>query len=111
MRWCFGRVAAVIAVTFVAMAVAVLVTPGISWGTPAAQCDPNWSWNPATLECKPPPALPDWYALPPPYAPSFAGQDVPPPPPVQPPWAPQAPMWSNRYHQWGFYAGGAWVPL
>ena len=109
MRWCFSRVAAVIAVAFIAMAVAVLVTPGISWGTPAAECDPHWSWNPATLECKPPPAMPDWYALPPPYAPSFAGQDVPPPPP-RPWWSPNAPMWSVGFHQWGAYFNGVWVP-
>jgi hypothetical protein len=105
MRW-FFRLTAVIAVTIVAMAVAVIATPGIS----SAECDPNMSWNLATWECKPPPAPPAWYAPPPPYAPSFASQDVPPPPPW-PAWAPQAPMWSTRYHQWGVYVGGAWVPL
>lgn len=107
MRWFVRRLTTVIAVAFVAMAVSALVTPGIS----SAECDPNMSWNVVTYDCKPQPAPPEWYAPPPPYAPSFAGQDVPPPPPTRPPWAPQAPMWSTRYHQWGFYVGGAWVPL
>ncbi|MEB4207904.1 hypothetical protein [Mycobacterium sp. 94-17] len=84
---------------------ASIAAPAIS----SAQCD--MSWNRTTLECTPQPAPPAWYTPPPPYAPSFASQDVPPPPATQPPWAPQVPMWSTRYHQWGFYAGGAWVPL
>ncbi|OBH99089.1 hypothetical protein [Mycobacterium sp. E2733] len=107
MRWFARRLTAVMTVAFMAMAVAMLATPGIS----SAECDHNMSFNPATLECKPPPAVSAWYTPPPPYAPSFAGQDVPPPPPVRPPWAPQAPMWSTQYHQWGFYVGGVWVPL
>lgn len=107
------RLTAAIAVVFVAMAVAVIATPGIS----SAQCDPNMSWNEATGECKQPAAPPAWYTPPPPYAPSFAGQDVPPPPQwtgTQPPWpwwAPQAPMWSTGFHQWGIYVGGVWVPI
>ncbi|MCV7427322.1 hypothetical protein [Mycobacterium montefiorense] len=105
MRWFVRRSAAAIAVVFVAMAVAVIATPGIS----AAQCDPNMSWNQATGECKRPTAPPLWYTAPPAYAPSFAGQDVPPPPP-QPWWSPNAPMWSVGFHQWGAYFDGAWVP-
>ena len=113
MRWFLGRLTAAIAVVFVAMAVTAIVTPGIS----SAQCDQNMSWNEATGECKRPAAPPAWYTPPPPYAPSFAGQDVPPPPQwtgTQPPWpwwAPQAPMWSTGFHQWGIYVGGVWVPI
>lgn len=106
MRWFVRRLAAVIAVTFVAMAVAVIATPGIS----SARCDRNISWNPATFECQPPPAAPTWFTPPPPYAPSFAGQDVPPPPP-QPWWTSDPMMWSVGFHQWGIYVGGVWVPL
>ena len=90
MRWFVRRVTAVVAVAFVAMTVAVIATPAIG----SAQCDHNLSFNlsfnPATRECKPPAAAPDWYMPPPPYAPSFAGQDVPPPPP-QPWWTSEAP--------------------
>jgi hypothetical protein len=106
MRWFGRRLAAVIAVAFVPMAAAVVVTPGVS----SAECGPNMSFNPVTNVCKLPPAPPAWYTPPPPYAPSFAPQDVPPPPPW-PAWAPHAPMWSNGYHQWGVYVGGVWVPL
>lgn len=81
MRWFVRRLAAAIAVAFVATAVAVIARPAIG----SAECVDNMSWNPATRECKPPPAAPAWYTLPPPYAPSFAGHDVPPPPP-QPWW-------------------------
>jgi hypothetical protein len=105
MRWFVRRLTAAVAVVFAAMAIAVM-TPGIS----SAECDRNMSWNNVTGDCKPPPAPPAWYTPPPPYAPSFAGQDVPPPPPW-PRWSPQAPMWSARFQQWGVYLGGAWVPL
>jgi hypothetical protein len=103
----FGRrLAAIVAVAFVPMAAAVVATPGIS----SAACDANMSWNQATNVCKLPPPAPAWYTAPPPYAPSFAPLDAPPPPPW-PAWAPHAPMWSNGYHQWGVYVGDAWVPL
>ncbi|WP_445163556.1 hypothetical protein ACTXG5_10280 [Mycobacterium sp. Dal123C01] len=107
MRMFVRRLTAAIAVAFLSMAAAVLVTPGIS----SAQCVNNMSFNPATLECKQPTAPSAWYTPPPSYAPSFAGPDVPPPPP--PPWWAgwQAPMWSTGFHQWGIYLGGAWVPL
>jgi hypothetical protein len=100
------RLAVVIAVAFVLMAAAVVARPGVS----SADCDPNWSRNPATLECKPPPPLPAWYTAPPPYAPAFAPADVPPPPPT-PSWAKTDPVWSNGHHQWGIVVGGTWVPL
>ncbi|KKC06966.1 hypothetical protein [Mycobacterium nebraskense] len=106
MRWFIRGLTAVIAVAFVAMAVSVIATPGIS----SAQCDHTMSFNPATFECKPPPPPPAWYTPPPPYAPSFAGQDVPPPPPW-PSWSPNAPIWSTRFQHWGVYVGGTWVPL
>lgn len=106
MRWFFRRLTAVVAVAFGALSVAMIATPGIS----SAECDRSVSWNLATRECQPRPAPPPWYTPPPPYAPSFAGQDVPPPPP-QPSWTSDAPIWSVRYHQWGVYVGGAWVPL
>ena len=106
MRRLIRRLTAVIAVTFVALAVAVIATPGVS----SAQCDPNMSLNWTTFGCEPPPAPPAWYTPPPPYAPSFAGQDVPPPPP-RPSWAPQDPMWRAGLNQWGVYVGYVWVPL
>ena len=106
MGWFGRRLAAVIAVAFVSMAAVVVATPGVS----SAECAPNMSRNPTTGECKLPPAPPAWYTPPPPYAPSFAGLDVPPPPP-RPWWLSDAPMWSNGFHQWGVYVGGAWVPL
>lgn len=106
MEWFVRRLAAVIVVAFAATAVAVIATPGIS----SAQCESNMAFNPATRECKPPPPPPPWYTPPPPYAPSFAGQEVPPPPP-QPGWTSDPPMWSVRFHQWGVYVGGTWVPL
>lgn len=106
MRWFVRRLTVVIAVAFVAMTVAVIVTPGIS----SADCERNMSWNWATWECKPPPASPDWYAPPPNYAPSFASQDVPPPPP-QPWWTKEQPMWRVGLNQWGVYVGYVWIPL
>ncbi|OBG70267.1 hypothetical protein A9X05_03915 [Mycobacterium sp. E3298] len=106
MRWFIRRLTAVIAVALGPAAVAVIATPGIS----SADCDRNMSFNPATLECTPPPVLPDWYTLPPPYAPPFAAQDVPPPPPPRPWWSPNEPMWNAGFHQWGTYFTGVWVP-
>jgi hypothetical protein len=103
----FGRrVAAVVAVAFVSMAAAVVVTPGVA----SADCDPNMSRNPVTNECKLPPAPPAWYTPPPPYAPMYAPSDVPPPPPT-PSWAQTDPVWSNGFQRWGIVIGGAWVPL
>lgn len=32
----------------------------------------NMSWNPPTMVCKQPPAPPEWYTPPPPYAPAYA---------------------------------------
>lgn len=104
MSW-FGRLA-VSAVVFVLIATAVLTRPGIA----AAECAPNMSRNPTTLECKQPPAPPGWYAPPPPYAPAYAPRDVPPPPPT-PPWAKTDPVWSNGFQRWGIVIGTAWVPL
>jgi hypothetical protein len=101
MRWFVRRLTVVVAAVFAAM----IATPGIS----SAQCEQNMTWNPATFECKPPPAAPSWYVSPPSYAPPFAGQDVPPPPP-RPAWSPNAPMWSVGFHQWGAYFNGVWVP-
>jgi hypothetical protein len=106
MRWFVRRLAAVVAVVFVSMAIAVIATPGVS----SADCDPNMSFNPSTNVCKLPPAPPDWYIAPPPYAPSFAPLDTPPPPPT-PWWAPQAPAWNNGQHRWGVVTGGVWVPI
>lgn len=106
MKWFVRRLTAVIAVAFIAMAVAVFATPGIS----SADCDTNMSFNPATLGCTPPPALPDWYTVPPAYSPPFAAQDVPPPPPPRPWWSPNEPMWNAGFHQWGTYLTGVWVP-
>jgi hypothetical protein len=105
MRCCGRRLVSVLTVLFVSMVATVFVTPGIG----SAQCGSNISWNPATSECKMPPAPPAWYAAPPAYAPSFAGQDVPPPPP-RPWWSPNEPMWSVGFHQWGSYFTGVWVP-
>ena len=106
MRRFVRRPASVIAVAFVSMAVAVIATPGVS----SAECAPNMSWNPTTQVCKQPPPPPEWYIPPPPYAPAFAPLDVPPPPPT-PWWAPQAPAWSNGFHQWGVVIGTLWVPI
>jgi hypothetical protein len=106
MRWLGHRLVCVFAMAFVPMAAAVLVTPAVS----SADCGFNMSWNPTTRECKQPPAVPAWYTPPPAYAPSFAGQDVPPPPP-RPWWSPEAPTWQVGFHQWGVYLNGVWVPL
>lgn len=104
MRWLLGRLTAVVAVAFMAMVVAVIATPAIS----SARCDRNLSFNVSTFECKPQPAPPPWYAVPPAYSPAFAS-DVPPPPP-RPAWSPNEPMWSVGFHQWGAYFDGVWVP-
>jgi hypothetical protein len=105
MRWFVCRLAA-FAVAFVSMAAAMVATPGVS----SAACAPNMSWNRVTDECKPPPPPPAWYVPRPAYAPSFAPPDIPPPPPA-PWWAPQAPMWSTGYQQWGAYIGNVWFPF
>ncbi|OBA64873.1 hypothetical protein A5647_25835 [Mycobacterium sp. 1100029.7] len=101
MRWFVRRLTAVVAVVPAAM----IAMPGIG----SAECDQNMSFNEATFECKPPPAVASWYVPPPAYAPPFAGPDVPPPPP-RPAWSPNAPMWSVGFHQWGAYFNGVWVP-
>jgi hypothetical protein len=111
MRWFVRRLAAVVAVAFVSMTVAVIATPGVS----SADCGPNMSFNQATFACTLPPAPPDWYTPPPPYAPSYAPLDTPPPPPA-PWWAPSAPVWNNGLHRWGVVLGppnitGVWVPI
>jgi hypothetical protein len=64
------------------------------------QCDLNWSRNVWTGECHPQPAVPDWYAVRPAYAPPYAPVDVPPPPPP-PPWAQQMqPRWDEGGQHW-----------
>ena len=93
-------VAHVVAVTLVPMAAVMVAAPGVS----SAQCDPNWSRNVWTNECKPPPPVPDWYIPKPAYVPSYAPADIPPPPPP-PPWAqlPQMqlrPVWDVGSRQW-----------
>jgi hypothetical protein len=106
MRWFVRRLAVVVAVALVPMAAVTVATPGVS----SAQCDPNWSRNVWTNECKPPPP-PSWYQPPPAYAQSFAQLWVPPPPPA-PPWAPSAvPAWDKGHQQWGVWAGPVWVPI
>ena len=88
------RLAAGVAVAAFPLA-AVAVAPA-GW----AQCDPNWSRNVWTDECKPAPAPPDWYAAKPAYVPSFAPADIPPPPPP-PPWAQHLrPVWDAGHSQW-----------
>jgi hypothetical protein len=94
-----GRfVAHVVAITLVPMAAVTVAAPGVS----SAQCDPNWSRNVSTNECKPPPPPPDWYTPKPAYVPSYAPADIPPPPPP-PPWAQQLqlrPVWDGGHQQW-----------
>ena len=92
--------AEVAALALVAVAAVTIGTPGIS----SADCDPNWSRNVWTNECKPPPPVPDWYVTKPAWAPSYAPADIPPPPPP-PPWAqvPQMqlrPVWDVGSRQW-----------
>jgi len=97
MKMSIRRLAAKVVVAVVPMAAVTVATPGVS----SAQCDPNWSHNPATNECKPPPPPPAWWKPPPPYAPMYAPQWVPPPPP-RPPWAPPSavPKWDGGHQQW-----------
>lgn len=85
-----------VAVVLIAMAAVAVATPGIS----AAQCDPNWSRDVWTNECKPPPPPPPWWTPPPVYAPIFAPQSIPPPPaPPASPW-PVRPVWDEGHQQW-----------
>jgi hypothetical protein len=70
------RLAADVAVTLVPMAAVMVATPGVA----SAQCDPNWSRNVWTNECRPLPPPPSWWTAPPSYAPMYAPQWVPPPP-------------------------------
>lgn len=100
------RVAAIVAVAFVSVAAAMVVTPGVS----SADCGPNMSFNPVTNVCKLPPAPPAWYTPRPAYAPPYAPQNVPPPPPW-PSWSSQPPMWDNGFQHWGVWLSGVWVPL
>ncbi|WP_108925777.1 hypothetical protein [Mycobacterium montefiorense] len=113
MRCLVRRLTAAFSVVFATMAVEMIATPGVAIAKPGiggAQCQAtNMSWNEATGECKPPPTAPAWYVAPPAYAPSFAGQDVP-PPPLRPSWSPNAPMWHVGFHQWGAFFNGVWVP-
>ena len=88
----------VVAVALLAMAAVTVATPGIS----SAQCDPNWSRNVWTNECKPPTPMPEWYIPRPAYAPPFAPTWIPPPPPA-PPWHPgDIPVWNEGLQQWVF---------
>jgi len=89
-------VAHVVTVTSVPMAAVMMAAPGVS----SAQCDPNWSRNVWTNECKPPPPPPDWWTPRPAYAPPYAPADIPPPPPP-PPWAQQLqPVWDEGGMHW-----------
>ena len=108
MRWWIQRLATIVAVALVPMPVATGLTPGIS---SADDCDPTWSRNPTTGECKLPPPVPEWYHAPPTWAPPYAPPDVEPPPPP-PSWAPSVnPVWDPRFKAWGIWAGPVWVPL
>jgi len=90
------RLAATIAVALVPLAAVTVATPAIS----SAECDPNWSRNVWTNECKPPPAPPVWWTPRPAYAPPYAPEWIPPPPPP-PPWAQQLhPVWDEGSLQW-----------
>jgi hypothetical protein len=90
------RLAAGAAVALVPMAAVTVAMSGVS----SAQCDPNWSRNVWTNECKPPPPPPSWWKPPPPYAPIYAPQWVPPlPPPPMTPW-PFHPVWDQGHQQW-----------
>lgn len=92
----FRRLAAAVAVAAIPLAAAAVATSAVS----SAVCDPNWSHNVWTNECKPPPAPPAWWTPRPAYAPPFAPLDVPPPPPP-PPWAQQQhPIWDGGSRQW-----------
>jgi hypothetical protein len=90
------RLVADLAVALVSMAVVMVATPAVS----SAQCDPNFSRNVWTNECKPPPPPPPWYNPPPPYAPKFAPQWIPPPPVPAPGGPPLHPVWDQGRGQW-----------
>jgi hypothetical protein len=90
------RLAAAIAVPLLPLAAVTVAAPGVS----SAQCDPNWSRNVWTNECKPPPAPPVWWTPRPAYAPPYAPEWISPPPPP-PPWAQQLhPVWDEGSLQW-----------
>jgi hypothetical protein len=90
------RLATAIAVASIPFAAGTIATPAVS----SAQCDPNWSRNVWTNECKPGPAPPAWWTARPAYAPPYAPVDVPPPPPP-PPWAQQLhPIWDEGGQHW-----------
>ncbi|OBF92178.1 hypothetical protein A5791_14450 [Mycobacterium sp. 852002-51163_SCH5372311] len=90
------RLAAGVAVALVPMAPVTVAAAGVA----SAECDPNWSHNPVTNECKPPPPPPDWWTPPPEYAPMYAPPSAPPPPPP-PPWAQSLrPVWDGGHQQW-----------
>jgi hypothetical protein len=91
-----GHLAAGVAVVSGLMAAATVATPGVS----TAQCDPNWSRNVWTNECKPPPPQPEWWTPPPQYAPIWAPQDIPPPPSPAPGAPPLHPVWDQAHQQW-----------
>jgi hypothetical protein len=88
------RLAATIAVASVPLV--TVATPAVS----SAECDPKWSRNVWTNECKPAPAPPVWWTPRPAYAPPYAPEWIPPPPPP-PPWAQQLhPVWDEGSLQW-----------
>ena len=90
------RLAAVIAVAAFPLAAVAVVTSAVS----SAGCDPAWSRNVWTNECKPQPAPPVWWTPRPAYAPPYAPVDVPPPPPP-PPWAGNMqPRWDEGGLHW-----------
>ncbi|WP_211285333.1 hypothetical protein, partial [Mycobacterium intermedium] len=85
--------AVAVAAAIAPMAVVTSVTPAVS---SARDCDPNMSFNYATGECKLAPPMPEWYHLPPTWAPPYAPPDVAPRPP-SPSWAPTLdPVWDPR---------------
>jgi hypothetical protein len=90
------RLAVGVAVVSALMAAVTVATPGVS----SAQCDPNWSRNVWTQECKPPPPAPAWWTPPPQYAPIWAPQDIPPPPSQPPGGLPLHPVWDQAHQQW-----------
>ena len=103
------RLAATIATAAIPLAALAVATSPVSsaqcdphlWHC-TKQCDPNWSRNVWTNECKPPPPVPEWWTPRPAYAPPFAPEWIPPPPPA-PPWAPgDVPAWNGGLQQWVF---------
>ncbi|MDT5310461.1 MAG: hypothetical protein QOE48_6175 [Mycobacterium sp.] len=105
------HLAAAIAVASIPLTAVAIATPAVSSPqcdpavythcvTSSAQCDPTWSRNVWTTECKPGPAPPAWWTPRPAYAPPYAPVDVPPPPPP-PPWAQQLhPVWDEGGQHW-----------